>query len=99
MQCFTFCIGTIVVCGSTEHCITLCNYRNQKFFSLTRPGNAYRNLLSNDDVALLPLLSAFQRLSVYRRVELPADALKGQAFRDYYQRLINKYLGDEKLFW
>lgn len=73
--------------------------RYQKFYSLTRPGGAYRNLLSPGDAALVPLLSAFQRLSVYRRVELPPEALTGRALYDYYDRLIAKYIGAERLFW
>lgn len=73
--------------------------RYQKFYSLTRPGGAYRSLLSPDDAASLPLLSAFQRLSVYKRVELPPEALTGQALYDYYDRLIAKYIGHDRLFW
>jgi hypothetical protein len=36
---------------------------------------------------------------VYRRVELPEAALKGQELYDYYNGLIAKYMGNEKLFW
>lgn len=71
----------------------------QKFYSLTRPGGAYRSLLSPSDEAVLPLLSAFQRLSVYKRVELPDTALRGQALHDHYDALITKYFGSERLFW
>ena len=73
--------------------------RHQKCYSLTRPGGAYGALLSPADSALLPLLAAFQRLAVYRRVELPAAALRGQALIDHYDRLIAEYLGPERLFW
>ena len=73
--------------------------RYQKFYSLTRPDNAYRNLLSPDDQAMVPLLSAFQRLAVYKRVELPASALRGQALYDYYNGLIAKYIGGDRLYW
>jgi hypothetical protein len=73
--------------------------RYQKFYSLTRAGGAYASLLSPDDTASLPLLSAFQRLSVYKRVELPPQALRGQALCDYYDGLIAKYIGHDKLFW
>jgi hypothetical protein len=73
--------------------------RYQKFYSLTRPGGAYRSLLSPDDVASLPLLSAFQRLAVYKRVELPPQALTGEAAMAYYDALIARYIGHDKLFW
>jgi hypothetical protein len=36
---------------------------------------------------------------VYRRVQLPEGALTGQALLDYYDRLIQKYIGHERLFW
>ncbi|KAI8477103.1 MAG: hypothetical protein J3K34DRAFT_364713, partial [Monoraphidium minutum] len=73
--------------------------RYQKFYSLTRPGNAYRQLLSPGDAELVPLLSAFQRLSVYRRVQLPPEALTGRALYDYYDGLISKYIGRDRLYW
>ncbi len=74
--------------------------RYQKFLSLTAAGGAYRHLLSAEDAAMVPLLAAFQKLAVYRRVELPASALRGAAFEEYYSQLIAKYLGpDEHLLW
>ncbi|GBF97144.1 inositol oxygenase-like [Raphidocelis subcapitata] len=73
--------------------------RYQKFYSLTRPGGAYGELLSPEDGAAVPLLAAFQRLAVYRRVELPDAALRGRELYDYYDGLIAKYVGHDKLFW
>jgi hypothetical protein len=78
---------------------SMCIIRYQKFYSLTRPGGAYRNLLSPDDEACLPLLSAFQRLSVYRRVQLPPQALTGRALTDHYEALVAKYIGSDRLYW
>lgn len=74
-------------------------HRYQKFYSLTRSGGAYRSLLAPPDESVLPLLTAFQRLAVYKRVQLPAAALTGQALHDHYDRLIAKYIGAERLFW
>lgn len=75
--------------------------RHQRFYSLTSSAGAYRQLLSTSDEAVLPLLASFQQLSAYRRVMLPPDqALGPQEFRDYYQALIDKYIGkDRKLSW
>ncbi|KIZ04828.1 myo-inositol oxygenase [Monoraphidium neglectum] len=73
--------------------------RYQKFYSLTRPGGAYKQLLSPEDSSMIPLLSAFQRLAVYRRVKLPPQALRGQALYDYYDALVAKYIGRERLYW
>lgn len=73
--------------------------RYQKFYSLTRPGGAYRSLLSPDDEASLPLLSAFQRLAVYKRVEMPPEALTGRALTDHYDGLIAKYIGRDRLYF
>lgn len=73
--------------------------RYQKFYSLTRGGGAYRSLLSPDDEASLPLLSAFQRLAVYKRVEMPPEALTGRALTDHYDGLIAKYIGRDRLYF
>lgn len=73
--------------------------RYQRCTAITKPGGAYRHLMSDSDKALLPLLAAFQSLVAYRRVQLPPEALKGQQLIDYYNQLIASYLGEEKLFW
>eukprot|EP00879_Flechtneria_rotunda_P020176 GHRR01021217.1.p1 GENE.GHRR01021217.1~~GHRR01021217.1.p1 ORF type:complete len:639 (+),score=264.32 GHRR01021217.1:1091-3007(+) len=73
--------------------------RCQRCTAFTRPGGAYRQLMSDSDRALLPLLAAFQSLTAYRRVQLPPEALQGQALVNHYSNLISAYLGDEKLFW
>jgi len=71
--------------------------RFQKFYSL--PSGAYRHMLSPADQEMLPLLAFFQKLSVYRRVEMPPETLRGEALVEYYSQLINQYLGEDKLFW
>lgn len=75
--------------------------RHQKFYSVTRPsGSPYQQLLSEADRSMLPLLASFQKLAAYRRVALPAkSALKGQAQRDYYDSLLQKYQLDKQLAW
>lgn len=73
--------------------------RHQKLLALSRPGGAYRSLLSPGDAAALPLLSRFQRLAAFRRQPRPPGALEGAALVDYYTRLIHKYVGAERLFW
>lgn len=66
---------------------------------MTRPGGAYRQLMSAEDRQLLPTLAAFQNLLQYRRMAMPPDALQGQQLYDYYNGLVNSYLGEEALFW
>ena len=56
-------------------------------------------MLSPADQEMLPLLAFFQKLSVYRRVEMPPETLRGEALVEYYSQLINQYLGEDKLFW
>jgi hypothetical protein len=73
--------------------------RYQRCSSITKPGGAYRHLMSDADKALLPLLAAFQSLTAYRRVVLPPEALQGDALMQYYDELIARYLGEEHLFW
>eukprot|EP00775_Hariotina_reticulata_P013073 gene13073-13200_t len=73
--------------------------RYQRCAAITRPGGAYRQLMSDADRALLPLLAAFQNLITYRRVQLPPEALQGEQLLEYYDRLIETYLGEERLFW
>lgn len=73
--------------------------RYQRCFALTRPGGAYRQLMTAEDKQLLPTLAAFQSLLQYKRVQLPPNALQGQQLYDYYTGLINTYLGEEALFW
>ncbi|WIA31775.1 hypothetical protein OEZ86_002647 [Tetradesmus obliquus] len=73
--------------------------RYQRCAAITKPGGAYRHLMSEADKALLPLLAAFQSLTAYRRVVLPPEALQGERLVQYYDELIARYLGEEKLFW
>ena len=73
--------------------------RHQKFYSLTRPGGAYQALLAPEDAAALPLLAEFQRTAAYARRPLPVGALTGRALYDYYDGLIEKYIGADRLFW
>jgi inositol oxygenase len=71
--------------------------RYQRCTSLTR--GAYRQLMSDQDRALLPLLASFQRLTAYRRAPLPPGALSGDALLAHYDALIERYLGSERLCW
>ncbi|GAX82146.1 hypothetical protein CEUSTIGMA_g9574.t1 [Chlamydomonas eustigma] len=78
--------------------------RHQKFYALTEPGSAaYRYLLSPEDEAMLPLLTSFQKLSLYQRVHIPqVSTLSPESQRSYYSALMEKYLGlsaDKKLAW
>lgn len=73
--------------------------RYQRCYALTRPGGAYRQLMTAEDRQLLPTLAAFQGILQYRRMQLPAGALQGQQLYDYYNGLVNTYLGEEALFW
>lgn len=78
--------------------------RMQRCYALTapcpRPGDAYRELLSEEDAARLPLLLRFQQLAVHRRVDLPEGlALDGEELRRHYDGLIERYLGPERLLW
>ncbi|KAL6762230.1 hypothetical protein V8C86DRAFT_2522884 [Haematococcus lacustris] len=73
--------------------------RHLRFTALTRPGNTYQALLSPEDEALMPLLRAFQRLTAYQRVDIPAALrLNGPDFHAYYTRLLHQYL-PEQLMW
>jgi len=73
--------------------------RFSKFVSLTRPGSAYRLLLSPEDELLLPLLHDFQRAIVYRRVAIPEGlALQVPDRHAFYDALIQKYIPG-KLLW
>lgn len=73
--------------------------RYQRCYALTRPGGAYRQLMTGEDKQLLPTLAAFQSILQYKRITLPPNALQGQQLYDYYSGLINMYLGEEALFW
>lgn len=73
--------------------------RYQRCLALTRPGGAYRQLMSESDKNMLPLLAAFQGLVAFRRVQLPPEALKGEELVAFYDKLIAQYLGEAKLFW
>lgn len=73
--------------------------RYQRCAALTRPGGAYRQLMSDLDKSLLPLLAAFQGLIAYKRIQLPPQALQGKELIAYYDKLIAQYLGEDKLFW
>ncbi len=75
----------------------VCRY--QRCYALTRPGGAYRQLMTAEDKQLLPTLAHFQNILQYKRMPLPANALQGQQLYDYYSGLINMYLGEEALFW
>jgi len=55
--------------------------------------------MSAEDFSLLPTLATFQHILQYRRVVMPPGTLQGQALYDYYNGLINTYLGEEALFW
>jgi hypothetical protein len=55
--------------------------------------------MTAEDRQLLPTLAAFQGILQYRRMQLPAGALQGQQLYDYYNGLVNTYLGEEALFW
>jgi hypothetical protein len=66
---------------------------------MTKPGGAYRQLMSGEDRQLLPTLAAFQNILQYRRMAMPCDVLQGQQLYDYYNGLVNTYLGEEALFW
>lgn len=77
--------------------------RHQRFFALNRPGQPYAELLSESDRLMVPWLARFRQLSAYRCTD-PADPpqqprLTGQAFRDYYNGLIRKYIPSGTLRW
>ncbi|KAK9811675.1 hypothetical protein WJX72_008154 [[Myrmecia] bisecta] len=72
--------------------------RHQKFAALTRPGGAYADLLDADDRHMLPWLQRFQELAAYKRKPLEGR-LSGQAFKDYYSRLIAKYIPQGAMRW
>ena len=74
--------------------------RHQRFFALNRPGEPYSELLSESDQLMVPWLSRFRELSAYKRSNLaPQERLTGQAFRDYYNGLIRKYIPSGTLRW
>lgn len=73
--------------------------RYQRCLALTRPGGAYRQLMSDMDKSLMTLLADFQHLIVYKRVQLPPEALTGEQLKAHYDNLITKYLGEDKLYW
>lgn len=61
-------------------------------------GGTYRYLLNESDERVLPLLRDFQRLTVYKRVAIPQELLLPQdQLKAYYNGLIQKYIGREKL--
>ena len=65
--------------------------RHQKFAAAER--GAYSELMSASDRALLPWLPRFRELSRYkRRPAPPGGHLSSAAFREYYGRLIAKYI-------
>jgi hypothetical protein len=43
--------------------------------------------------------STHHRCATPPQVELPSDSLRGEAFVEYYNGLIRKYLGEEKMFF
>lgn len=74
--------------------------RHQRFNALSRPGEPYSELLSEFDHNMVPWLARFKELSAYKRKpDLPGGCLKGDAFREYYDGLIRKYIPDGKLRW
>ena len=65
--------------------------RHQKFAAAER--GAYDELLSPSDRALLPWLPRFRELARYkRRPAPPGGHLADPGFREYYGRLIAKYI-------
>ena len=72
--------------------------RYQKFYSLMRPGQPYGELLSPFDRSMLPILAQFQKVIEYCRMEVPGR-LEGQAFQDYYDSLLDKYIPQGTLRW
>lgn len=72
--------------------------RYQKFYSLMRPGQPYGELLSPFDRSMLPILAQFQKVIEYRRIDVPGR-LEGQAFQDYYDFLLDKYIPQGNLRW
>ena len=75
--------------------------RHQRFFALSRPGQPYAELLCEGDRMMVPWLARFRELSAYKRTPDQAQPgrLTGQAFRDYYNGLIRKYIPGGTLRW
>ena len=75
--------------------------RHQRFFALNRPGAPYAELLCEGDRMMVPWLARFRELSAYKRAPDQAQRgrLTGQAFREYYNGLIRKYIPSGTLRW
>lgn len=75
--------------------------RHQRFFALNRPGQPYSELLCESDRMMVPWLARFRELSAYKRMpdQAQPERLTGQAFRDYYNGLIRKYIPSGTLRW
>lgn len=74
--------------------------RHQRFFALNRPSQPYAELLSESDRMMVPWLTRFRELSAYKRPDqAQPERLTGQAFRDYYNDLIRKYIPSGSLRW
>ena len=72
--------------------------RYQKFAAVLRSGQPYGELLSSFDRNMLPMLTRFREIAEYRRVELPGR-LEGEALRQHYDVLLEKYIPQRKMRW
>ena len=66
-----------------------------QFLTLDK-SDAYRSLMGRSDRRMLPWLERFRKLAAYKQVPLPG-ALLGSALREYYSKLIEKYIPGSKL--
>eukprot|EP00887_Chlorella_sp_A99_P006539 scaffold3.g6539.t1 len=73
--------------------------RHQRFRAVLRAGAPYSELLSPWDRAQLPRLARFQELVAYRRRPPAEGQLRGQALRDHYAALLDKYIPQRALRW
>ncbi|KAL3159754.1 hypothetical protein ABBQ38_010160 [Trebouxia sp. C0009 RCD-2024] len=70
--------------------------RHCNFLALMRPGNAYSELLSGTDFAMMPWLRKFQVIQQAPHQEVKG-CLEGPELRQYYERLIIKYIPSGEL--
>jgi inositol oxygenase len=71
--------------------------RYQKFKALMKPGQPYGDLLSESDVALLPMLNRFMEITQYRRRE--DVSFDKKELMEYCNGLIEKYIPQKVLRW
>lgn len=69
--------------------------RYHSFYALHRE-DAYHYLLNDQDKRMLPLLKRFSNYDLYSKEDTPLNLTQ---LKPYYQQLVAKYFGEEKIDW